>query len=723
MTSLTDLPPEVIQTIIRHLPPEAWKVLVDIPKIGKLILNSLPGIIIDHNPKFEVWSGPNIYHNFLNMYCSEYLRLLASNPGLVPKKLVFLYPLDVIPVLNNTNLRSDSTKIDIIFPADRVEDNKRFICEYILNPFAIDSGYLNPVPDAEYYSAWYGIQTEYNVEEILGLKLGRGFNVLFPSVTCLSINDELKVADLKLLPRQLKVLTCRVKTIRTLVKFDLPPDLEELSIAVSASKPSAIPTVTISHLSRLQKLTLRTYLGPAYTKWDLPSSLQVLHVDLFEVIPENLSDVCPQLRELKIKDSDKTPRVALTEALKVPETLRHLEVPSSFLALDSDNVESDPAARSRLQLPPGLTELYVNNNALETRLATLDCERNDLAQLKSLTIVEMQNFKLLGDLPSGLESLMLHSLTSALFNGPAVFHLNQLVQSDSLKNIKNLELYSLCSDEELSCRFPSSLERLVIRKCGLTKVNIEAANLRSLDLAMNAFDVLDDDIFLIPSTVRQLSLKLNFMTAVSTKFPDGLEYLDLSENRLDHIDGLPDSLKTLRLEQNFLGKSEIESVFPVGLERLSIAGNFQLKSEWFKRLNLPECTRLKHLAATICTLPTFNLEYMPSSLLLLDLRGCGITSFTGGFKNLDNLECLYLSENSLRGYFKDFGKYRGPMFGPNIRTVDVECCDLTKPDVTALMQHLSNSPHFECLNVETTLLPKAIDPDDLRPVKMRRIGA
>ncbi|RCK57973.1 hypothetical protein Cantr_06681 [Candida viswanathii] len=692
MTSLTDLPPEVIQTIFEYLPRDVLKTLAELPTVCELAMNALYSVVvIDHNPYLRLHFKKEAAEGVPRMYSSEYVQLRELYPQLATRKLLFDDPFDVFQVLDSPGFDSAKVDIEILFREAKLASHRVFIDEYKKRPFHIKSLLLNPTDDFDYGSIFSmnGSASHFTMRNIIGVKLGKDFDALFPNVSSLSINEPLSLKDLALLPGQLKKLVCRIRQVKDLVSLELPAGLEELSIA-AARRNKNVPEISISHLTSLRKLTLRSPLESACPRWGLPSGLHVLKTEYFEMIPEDLVDACPQLRELRIENCEELPAGGVSKALSTPATLRCLQIPS--LMLDHD------LADDRLQFPAGLTELCVKTIDYDDTSRVLDLDKSDLLTLQRLSVrgsFGCGDLQLVGNFPSGLTNLTLDYIEN--------FHLKDLPY---LENLSELDIGSVQETDEFSSRFAPSLRKLAIRGCGLKKVNIEAPNLRYLDLGRNSFETLNEDTFTIPNTVQTLKLDFNRVSDVSVALPNGLQELNLCDNKLRLVPLLPDSLKALDMKYNPVNGSDLDPTakFPLQLETLQLVSN-SLTLAYLKSLNLADCTSLKYLHLTLKNMPKFDLNCLPPSLEVIDFSSNNFSSLTGTFTRFEKLDSVDLSFNGpLRGYFRRVLKKDTPIFGPSLRKLNVDACGLTKPLAETLLERLSQDPNFEQLRVNRELL-------------------
>ncbi|RCK58009.1 Internalin-I [Candida viswanathii] len=534
-----------------------------------------------------------------------------------------------------------------------------------------------------------GTASSFSMQTILGTKLGDSFDELFPDITSLSINEPLKVTDLKLLPRQLRKLDCRFQLIRELTMLQLPQRLEDLSIAIGRAS-FEVPTVIISHLSRIRKLDLRTKDHNTCTKWSLPLGTRVLHVAHYDMIgTQKLFIVCPELIELKIHDHKGPFKDFVARALGIPKTLRRLQLPSVMLAFGpkSSRAELKFSYIKLLQVSK-LTELSFTSNIYDARRMALAFVPGNFNHLHTLSIVDVKNVVIFGDYPSGLRKLVYRKINIPL---PDVSDLQYLTE---------VELDLLKSIDEYTGRFSRSLRKLTISGCGFKKVNIDAPELDSLTLSGNNFRVLNEETFVIPSS------------------SNSLKELNLSFNRITTIGTLPKNLKVLNIARNQLGRSDQVIHFPTSLTRLDVSWN-ELTNSWLEKQNLAQYTTLSDLSIAHNKLPTLNLDLLPSSVVLLALSFNETSSFIGTFKRFEKLQSLDLACNRLHGYFLSLGDSCGEFFGSDIAVLDIYLSRLTSDDAEVLSEHLRKLPRFLDLDAGSDVLPNLEDLPVFRPKKAK----
>ncbi|RCK65809.1 Internalin-I [Candida viswanathii] len=646
------------------------------------------------------------------MTCAGFLRLCESHPNLTPKKLIFTNAHDALKVARKSLLKlpKRDTVVEVVFPTHKRNANERFSLEYAEMGIRVDSVVFEHTADFDYYDIFSmkGTASSFSMQTILGTKLGDSFDELFPDITSLSINEPLKVTDLKLLPRKLRKLDCRVQLIRELTMLQLPQRLEDLSIAIGRAS-FEVPTVIISHLSRIRKLDLRTKDHNTCTKWSLPLGTRVLHVAHYDMIgSQKLFIVCPELIELKIHDHKGPFKDFVARALGIPKTLRRLQLPSDMLAFGpkSSRPELKLSYFKLLQISK-LTELSFTSNIYDARRMALAFVPGNFNHLHTLSIVDVKNVVIFGDYPSGLRKLVYRKMNIPLPDLSGLQYLTE-VELDSLKSI----------DEYTGC-FSRSLRKLTISGCGFKKVNIDAPELDSLTLSSNNFTVLNEETFVIPSSVRVLDVHMNYISTVSVKFPDGLEELNLSFNRITTIGTLPKNLKVLNIARNNLGSSDQVTHFPTSLTRLDVSWN-ELTNSWLEKQNLAQYTTLSDLSIAHNKLPSLNLDLLPSSVVLLSLSFNETSSFIGTFKRFEKLQSLDLACNRLQGYFLSLGdSCVGEFFGSDIAVLDIYLSRLTSDDAEVLSEHLRKRSRFLDLDAGSDVLPNLEDLPVFRPKKAK----
>ncbi|KAK6893797.1 hypothetical protein K6H09_003186 [Candida tropicalis] len=710
MVLFNDLPDEVVELIVEYLPPDELSRYAGLPRLGEFATNSMYStIVINNNSKFSTAFELESYRGFPNLFYSEYQNLRKKNPGLIPKKLVFTDPSDAFKLVDSLNRIDEKIKIELVFLDRGLQYYQKFISEYKKKPFEVHCVSFGGIDDLNYYADYGSIpKPSYEIQDILGVSVEAFFKELFCNLSSISLVAELDVNELKLLPKSVEILNCRVKDIEASVQLPLPNGLKNLSIASCRVRfQNTVPEVDISHLDNVRNLKLRTNDEYSYTKWKLPSNVTTLSADYFEMIPRDLISCCPKLFELEIDGVADFYAMVAMDMLSIPITLRKLTIPGSFTSYDvryafMNFVQSIEQIKSKLKLPETLRSLNLSKSPEDGRIVILDFESNQLPALNSLNIEHMTDIKFVGQLPL--------SLTEVFITEVPDFRMNNLLH---LQNLSELYIDSVEEQVEFSCQFSESLEYMSISCCGLQKVAIVAPKLKYLGLEFNKFKVLDEKNFIIPDSVESLQLGLNPLVDISVKFPKGLTQLGLSSNYLTTLPELPKGLKILHFKDHIYGPNLEPCDFPLEIEKLDLTSQ-KLSNEWFENSNLSKCSKLKHLSVVACGLKTLDLDNLPSSLVSLDLSNNQLTTIHGDFSRLENLEHLYLPRNELKGVFQALGKKEGPMFAPSIKQIDLNPCSLTKDDVETLFKELTISPDFEFLNVDESLLPESVDVPDLR---------
>ncbi|RCK56386.1 hypothetical protein Cantr_05077 [Candida viswanathii] len=122
-----------------------------------------------------------------------------------------------------------------------------------------------------------------------------------------------------------------------------------------------------------------------------------------------------------------------------------------------------------------------------------------------------------------------------------------------------------------------------------------------------------------------------------------------------------------------------------------------ISDEWIRRLDLLDLTYLKTLCLPLNHLVYLSPEFLPSSLIALDVSHNGIFAFTD-FETLTNLEQLDLSTTKL-SRFLGLLRDKSYAFPDSIRFVNIEGFGLSYDGAEVLYGELAKKPHFEFLNL------------------------
>lgn len=363
---------------------------------------------------------------------------------------------------------------------------------------------------------------------------------------------------------------------------------------------------------------------------------------------------------------------------------------------------------SKFELPSSPRELRIEGLNEPSVITVVDFEKSQFHCLDKLEIKRVNKLKLLGDIPVTLSRLKLERVRN--------FNFNELVY---LRNLRELDINGIRQSAKFSYHLPKLLKTLSITNCGISKVYLCCTRLLNLAMDNNNFKVLSKNNFVIPDTVIELLLKLNYISKTDVDFPKDLETLLLDFNKLENINGLPKSLKILTLSNNLLGEYENTLVFPKNLEKLDLSDN-NINSEWLNNLSLIELNKLRYLLFSQSKLQSFNPACLPKSLAKLDLSSNTISSFIGDFRN-SAIQRLWLGNNKLGGYFSS-QKNQDTFLGDSIRYVELGANGLLNSDLEPLLSNLSKNPKFEALDIEKEVCEYVYYLGGGRPRKIRKLN-
>ncbi|KAK6881980.1 E3 ubiquitin-protein ligase SspH2 [Candida tropicalis] len=201
--------------------------------------------------------------------------------------------------------------------------------------------------------------------------------------------------------------------------------------------------------------------------------------------------------------------------------------------------------------------------------------------------------------------------------------------------------------EVFDYKLPPSLKSLTIRNSKIKKFIIDAPNLETLIIGGDLEGiVVDESKLVIPSSLKKLTLEDNKIEELAIALPESLEWLDLSSNKLKNLKNIPSGLTHLDLSNNKFGSTDEIITFPVNLKLLNLNSN-PIHDDWISKSNLSNLMELKDLFLVEIKLSTLNIEYLPVSLVALDIHGGTISSIVEDFKNFVNLQELNISGNRL----------------------------------------------------------------------------
>lgn len=276
----------------------------------------------------------------------------------------------------------------------------------------------------------------------------------------------------------------------------------------------------------------------------LPKKLRVLHADHTGMtkLPANLSI---DLEELNVSGN-----FLRDASLALPPKLKRLEIAGN-------NLKTAPA------LPNSLEELVIYDNAIQ------ELQRRLPPGLRLLDVSGNALTRVPNEWPSSLRQLYLAN--NRLTDLPDLSHTGLLeldVSSNNLQTLASLPdtLVELDASgnalTELIIDLPRDLRLMRVDRNRLTRVpNLSRTRLEQVDFSDNSIETLPA----LPDTLRTLVADGNLLSELSAGLPRGLKVIRVSGNQLRRLpDDLPTGLTILSLERNLLGRlplniTELES--------------------------------------------------------------------------------------------------------------------------------------------------------------------
>ncbi|RCK60823.1 hypothetical protein Cantr_08079 [Candida viswanathii] len=715
MATFDDLPEEIIELIFSYLSNEELEELIDnsiLVNHASRLLYSL--VIIESsqtNPRYDIEPLKDTPNYFRSL--SELIDLLKCNPYILPKRIRFENAVDALPLIDSCPEFLREVKVELRFRYRMTQRPEKVLARFVNAPFKIDSikfgsvtGDARDIPSelAKYI-------TSLSMEDTYFFVFEQRHHNKFPNLALLFISRDFPYEDLQALPKQLKSLSCVVQQAQAgEVQFDLPPGLELLQIRYHTNNAPEY-VVDISQLGRLRNLWLSDDCDVHRKShiWKVPACLKSLLMKSGRMVDSDLATTCPQLLELHFRENwfdiyeDIIPGYEphdpneydgdFASSLKLPQTIRRLSIPSRLLPFVEVNTGSDTGSSEALKIPSSVVELNIDDTV--STVVVLDFEKNPLPNLSVLAFGKRIWVAIVGSFPKTLTKLTLQPY------GPCGF-----TELKSLTQLTNLVIRNPFEDRDFTYDLPRSLKRLELLEWNFRKIHIKAPNLVSLNLDASDFKVLDNDRFIIPNSVRELSLIGSEISRIDVNFPPNLQLLDLESNKLTSTDNLPCTLRRLNCSCNLLGKGDGGgSVFPTGLEYLEISHNM-LTTRWLARLNLSKCMNLKSLHMDQNKFTIFNTSYLPESLKLLSMESSAIDVFDNDFRRFKKFEVLSLRCNDLFRYFGPSGRLTGFLFGENTKRLFVGNFYAWEKPAEKIFSELRNRPNFELIDVFGNMVPE-----------------
>ncbi|RCK65001.1 Osteomodulin [Candida viswanathii] len=748
MATFDQLPDEVVDIIFATLTRTTLRTLMRVPVLGAQATRYLySSVIID---PFVRYSRPTeVYRdNEVPVVISvrEFVKIVRAY-RVAPRRIMLEDPFDAFELAAALPGCLERVKLDISFEqCKELYENAiaKFTEEYRLKPFRLNSVSTKnchfPVvveewrdknsPDSHLFNGHYdylwdlleGV-TAYTTSRISVENLTRLGSFL--SLTSLTVDERIRVAELHCLPSQLQDLTCSLSIDfrNEVVALNFPNSIKSLMItSIAVSRLNGSRTIDISRLNNLHVFKFLN-LNRTYVKWRLPPSLKIVGTDKLNLRGVKYPAGYPFLEELHIHSSVLgTFDDGDTNSLKALQSVRSLTVPSSLFRVARNCF--NPGARinygrlrHQLALSPALERLviFADNQPGRKQMTAIDFKANYLAHLKELDIGCFGKLHIEGDIPESVTDVAIKRST--------------FVEFETFSFLPHLTRLSLCEtpakeNDSFTTVLPQSLKWLSMTRCNFKRATILAPNLDTLILKENQFEQLDDTTLILPRGLTELDLSGNEIRNISLALPPHLRVLKLTDNVLTSIDTpLPVNLRTLDCRHNNLGQAQTPStscVFPQGLTILDLCAN-GIDSNWLSAAGLHRYTKLRHLDLSLNKLASFDPSLVPAHLVHLDVSLNRISYLAADFTRLKYLKTLNLGANHLGGYFEYANRDRRLVFGANIRTVDVRGMKLTESDAEALNRELFAKRKFERVDLDQDAERFTVDSTEYRPRKVRRL--
>lgn len=746
---------EYFEVIFKYVPNDVLVTLLEIPLLRDQVLKKLystiritgrlDGILIKvhHGPLLDLDRIPVLKSPM------EYVNLLEQHQAITPKELIVDDPSIALLLARQYphSLKGVGVHINLDTKENHLQYMIQFFKEYKKTPFLVTSleyhyfGNMAPYDDdteTEFYAGLNNITIPHvddKVQEMLmtdifmnDLSIER-----FPNLTSLSLRylmfpDD----DYDKFPARLKKLEmhlCLFDPIpmgpqkpsngKRLLKLDLPENLIELELRLQDDNNRGAATVDISHLLKLEKVSVSSKTSDnvhCYLK--LPSNLKEARFESGHFMVTKLNVMCPKLNSLQIEESIIQKKELPFLVRYLPETLQKLTIPiKAFTVLpprkNITKLKQDKQKRvmyelrdPQIKLPSSLREFTISafRNDYPSSFE-IDFQVNELPNLEDLFTSFCSQLTIKGKFPVNLTSLHLNAYDAGL------------EQLKFLSKLTKLTITGLTVVKNFTFKLPDSLKFLEISEGNWETIHIDAPDLRELVLTQQNIPVLNESVVTFPDTIKKLKLQDCNIMKIAMELPDSLEELDLETNLLEDIHYLPLGLKRLNMSLNRLGSGNSIANFPLSLETLDLS-SCKIDGEWIRRLNLAILTNLKELNLMFSSLYELNPNWLPKSLVVLQLNRSGLVSLKSRLTMLENLEQLDLEGNGIGYCFEDFRR-SGKIFGDAIRYVKLNKTGLIKPTADAIFRELNKKPHFEFLDVDIGLVPKM---SSSFPSKVRKIG-
>lgn len=405
----------------------------------------------------------------------------------------------------------------------------------------------------------------------------------------LSMNDWLKVEDIKRLPRGLRALNLYYCELLNIFKEEtakeLPPGLQFLNLNAGTEHTTHLESNEYEHID-----------------------MAPLSDVMIENLPRTLTSFsCRELMEKAVR--------------KLPSNLIFLEISDCTFLMDE----------SIAQLPRGLKslQLWVCDDLTNAAIKNLPPHLVFL-ELHNLSITDIDDF------PSELETLHLSSCPSLVRIRNLPSNLKDFKSSfncalEKIENFpKNLISMNLFYCNELRCidNFPKNLETLNLAGCSKLTVDIPtlpqkltSLNLREVKLTSEIIKILPKHLSFLdlsessitkikyfPEHLKDLNLvNCRLLTLDTKKLPRNLKYVDLSSINLKNstLENLPPNLEFLKLclcsnLTNLVIHSNLIEVDVSDCSNLKEVKNFSRK---LKSIDLTHCNELRNLDKLIGNIP------------------------------------------------------------------------------------------------------------------------